>query len=69
MGGLLEEADTSQSGDTAANQSNDNTAGQVIKDTGFNLDITVITAALMGVLMIAGILISIKNNYFAQSDE
>lgn len=68
MGGLLEEADTPQSGETAAYQSN-NTAGQVIKDTGFNLDTTIIIAALMGVLMIAGILIAIKNNYFAQSDE
>ena len=44
-------------------------ASEIIKNTGFNLNTTVIVAVLMGVLMLAGMIVTMKNNYFAHSDE
>lgn len=41
----------------------------VMKDAGINFSLTIIIAALLTVLMIAGIIITIKFDYFAESDE
>lgn len=41
----------------------------IIKDTGFNLDSTIATLTGMGVLMMAGMLVTIKYNFFAHKNE
>jgi hypothetical protein len=42
---------------------------QVIKNTGFNLNSIVILIIGIGILMMVGIFVTIRYNYFAQSDE
>lgn len=41
----------------------------IIKDTGFNLNPTIYTLIGMGVLMIAGMLVTLKYNFFAHKNE
>lgn len=41
----------------------------IIKNTGFNFNRTVLVAVGMGILMIIGIIVTVKDNYFAHSDE
>jgi hypothetical protein len=45
------------------------TENPIIKNTGFDLNRTVIMIVGMGMLMLVGIIVTIKYNYFAQSDE
>lgn len=71
LSGLLSE-EIKQGGDSSdasgeINKSNiDNDA---IKATGFNFNNTFIIAAVIGVIMLTGMLVTIKSNYFAHNDE
>ncbi len=46
-----------------------NSASSIIKNTGFNMNTTMIMVAGMGVLMLLGMFVTIKSDYFAHSDE
>jgi hypothetical protein len=50
-------------------ESNVLTVNTVVKNTGFNLNRTTIIVMGMGILMLIGIYVTVKNDYFAQSDE
>ena len=57
-------------GITVDNENDTNITGNpIIKNTGFNLNRTVIMTVGMGMLMLLGIIITIRYDYFAQSDE
>jgi hypothetical protein len=52
-----------------SNESNILTVNTVVKNTGFNLNRTTTIVVGMGILMLIGIYVTVKNDYFAQSDE
>lgn len=54
---------------TIAAIENEDTEKSIIKNTGFDLSATFAIALLMGVVMLTGIVVTVKNHYFAQSDE
>lgn len=72
FGGLLSSAVTSSS-ETKVSDSTTPTdqisKEAIIKNTGFNLNITVVVAVLMGVLMLVGMVVTVRNDFFARSDE
>lgn len=49
------------------NTNNDSMEDEIIKQTGFNLNITLYTIIGIGILMLVGIFIAIKNNYFSDN--
>ena len=82
IGGLLsgdtkdsltsDEVNSNQSADETNNNSEDNLSRReqpIIKETGFNLNRTVQVAAGMGLIMLIGMIVTIKYNFFAQSDD
>lgn len=46
-----------------------NTTNNIIKNTGFDFSDTILTIAGLGILMLLGIIISVKQNLFAHKDE
>jgi hypothetical protein len=69
LGGLLSEdtsSDNSKSGQVTKMNGADTL---IIKNTGFNLNNTFIIAVMLGVIMLAGMIVTMKNNFFAQNDE
>ncbi len=73
LGGLL--ADATKSNDIATSEASKDLSNikdiskDAIKATGFDLNSTVIIAAGIGVIMLTGMIVTIKFNYFAQKDE
>lgn len=59
-----EDSSTAEDTDTAEEQED-----TVIKDTGYDLGPTLAVAAFMGVIMLAGIIVTVRYHFFAQSDE
>ncbi|MDD3173960.1 MAG: hypothetical protein PHF63_10010 [Herbinix sp.] len=70
MDGLLSKNTESTAQNTAAADNNTEiTNTTVIKKTGFNFNTTIMIATSMGVLMLAGIIVTTKYKFFARSDE
>lgn len=70
LGGLLSNNSESSAQNTTDSNSNTNeTDTSIVKNTGFNLNTTAVIAIMMGVLMLAGIIVTKQNNYFARDDE
>ena len=67
IGKILEDQGTSVMSETIGKT--DTSGTNIIKETGFNLDSTIYTLIGMGVLMIAGMLVTIKYNFFAHKNE
>lgn len=64
-----QELTDSQEDQGGTNKSDSKIDTNIIKDTGFNLNATIYTLIGMGVLMIAGMLVTIKYNFFAHKNE
>ena len=63
------DSNTVSSTDSGIDNTTNSTDSVIIKNTGFNLNTTVMMAIMMGVLMLVGMIVTIKFNFFAHNDE
>jgi hypothetical protein len=61
--------DENNTSDSSLDIVSDKTENTVIKSTGFDLGMTLVMAAFMGVIMFATIMVTIRYHFFAHSDE
>ncbi len=69
LGGLLTEASSSENTESGQVSETNGADTLIIKNTGFDLMNTFMIAAGLGLVMLAGIIVTLKNNFFAQNDE
>lgn len=60
---------TADSNEAITSDSNNGSESSIIKDTGFDFSATLAVVIVMGVIMLAGILVTFKYKLFAQYDE
>ena len=73
LGGLLSKAsdptEDNKTTDSTDSKTETNADTTIIKNTGFNLNVTITIATMLGVIMLIGIIVTVKHNFFAHRDE